>query len=803
MCSASDRSFQLTSVYYIYHLTRNMGYQTDNRALNSFSSVLPVGTRLGNFRIRMSLGEGDLENTYLAEHYSAGEAVVLKEHYPQKCAVRDSRTGMVSASSPSQRQLYSWLLDRFLRETRVLSEISHPNVVPIKSAFVALGTAYYVMPYVKGRTLENLAPPPSEIDERWLRPVLEGIMSGLSALHERKVLHRRLSPSSILLKNEKTPVIIGFGSSRGKGMGSDGVQVTPYVAPEQVGSGMKRGPWTDVYALGGICYRLLTGRCPLSCIDRTDDRLDLYEPLSRDKSLRRRFSTAFLSAVDKALSVNPDERWQSIALWREALGADSRMVSGSPEGRRRGLSAWVVAAGVGVLLLGAGLTVGGVYWYNQEQKKELADATTQLVQDFVASHRGYSIPFYKDIIPFDKRLTAAPELARELENRAAQGDPMAMYVWSNVLCYGVGRPADMEEGMRLLRRAAELDNVHAQQALSFRLSRGEGCKLDFAESVAWCRKAAEKGLPIAYNNLCVSYLHGQGVPKDEALARRYLNRAVELGCARSLCWMGDLYLEGDGVPKDEARAVELYRRAADAGDDVALYMLGLCYEKGTGVEVDKAVAEDWYRRYAELLLAGAECGDPYYQYALGVLYQDGKSLGKDLNKAFEWFLKSARQNRREALVAVGKCYQYGHGTVKNLHEAFSCYKKAAEAGDMEGCYRLALCYQNSVGVQEDLNKAFEWFYAASERQHVEALISLAICYEGGKGTDKNADKAYACIVRAAESNVPKAHFLMGICYEHGIGTAANKGEAVFWYRKAARKGYEDAQKRLRELKEEW
>ncbi len=780
-----------------------MAYQTNDGVLGASSSALPVGTRLGNFLIRKLLGEGDMEKTYLAENCSTGEAVVIKENFPRKCAVRESRTGQVRAGSPSQRQLYDWLLDRFLRETRVLSGISHPNVVPIKSAIVALGTAYYVMPYVQGRTLAEVAPAPSAIDERWLRPVLHGIMNGLSAMHERKVLHRCLSPSSILLKNGDVPVVIGFGSSRGKGMGSACTQITPYVAPEQVGSGMKRGPWTDVYALGGICYRLLTGNCPPRCSDRTDDKLDRYKPLSGDKELRRRFSGAFLRAVDKALNMNPDERWQTMELWREAMGEGPRPASVLPEGRWKCFSAWGVVVSVGVLFFGACLTTAGIYWYKQEQVKKLADDTTQLMRDFVTAHRGTSLPFYKDVLRFGERLSADPELARELENRAAQGDSMAMYVWSNVLCYGVGRSVDMEEGMRLLRRAAVLDNVHAQQALSFRLSRGEGCQLDFNESVAWCRKAAEKGLPIAYNNLCVAYMHGQGVSKDRALALRYLNRAVELGCARSVCWMADLYLEGDGVPRDEARAVEMYRRAAEGGDDIALYMLGLCYENGTGVAVDKALAEDWYRRYAELLQAGADCGDPYYQYALGVLYQDGKSVGKDLSKAFSWLLKAAQQNRREALVAVGRCYQYGQGTVKNLPEAFRCYKQAAEAGDVEGCYRLALCYQNSVGVQEDHNRAFEWFFKASERDHVEALISLAICYEGGKGTDKDVDKAYACIVRAAESNVPKAHFLMGVCYEHGIGTAENRGEAVFWYRKAARKGYEDAQKRLRELKEEW
>ena len=121
-------------------------------------------------------------------------------------------------------------------------------------------------------------------------------------------------------------MLLDFGAAR-QAIGAKSCSVTSIVTPgyapiEQYSSRGDQGPWTDIYALGGVCYRALTSQVPDDATDRV--RHDPLVPVSQ--RCAGRVSGAFLSAIDVALSVDEGDRPQSVAAWRAAMETSSAPV---------------------------------------------------------------------------------------------------------------------------------------------------------------------------------------------------------------------------------------------------------------------------------------------------------------------------------------------------------------------------------------------------------------------------------------------------------------------------------------------
>ena len=286
---------------------------------SALSPALPVGTMLGNYIVREVIGSGGFGITYLAQEEITEKLVVIKENYPADISFRDMNSLTVGPAGQSRKEAYEWALTRFLEEAKILSRLSHPNIVPIRNAFKALGTAYYVMPHVEGTELYKAAPAPRNITAEWLLPVLEKILSALGYLHGQGLIHRDIKPNNILINSTGEPILIDFGTARALESTHSHTHIgTPGFMPfEQLSARGKRGPWTDFYALGATCYYLITGELPPHSVDRMEE--DEYLPLAGNPSLAGRFPEHVLSSIDKALIMNRSKRWQSAQEWLDAL----------------------------------------------------------------------------------------------------------------------------------------------------------------------------------------------------------------------------------------------------------------------------------------------------------------------------------------------------------------------------------------------------------------------------------------------------------------------------------------------------
>ena len=285
--------------------------------------ALPAGIPLGSYRLLRVLGQGGFGITYLAEHTGSGQQVVIKENLPAAFAYRVSGSHRVYASGGAVQKDFDWALTRFVDEARILAALQHPGVVRVLECFEALGTAYYVMPWVGGEVLSKAAPAPAVITESWLLPQLRRLLVTLEYLHGRNVLHRDIKPANVLLQADGEPILIDFGAARimVSERSATHIESEGYTPIEQLQSGSKHGPWTDLYALGATCYRLITGERPPRSVNRMGKR-DCYQPLAARKELTQRFSPAFLKGIDKALAIWPEDRWQSAAEWLRSLPAE-------------------------------------------------------------------------------------------------------------------------------------------------------------------------------------------------------------------------------------------------------------------------------------------------------------------------------------------------------------------------------------------------------------------------------------------------------------------------------------------------
>ena len=291
--------------------------------MNIASGALPNDYVLnGNYVIRRKLGQGGFGITYLADGLLTGRRVVIKESFPAGCSLRSPDTYMVGPVSGMQQADYDWALNSFLNEARVLAGLSHPNIVPVITAFTALGTAYYVMPYIAGTPLNKADA--TTVSEEWLRYFLRHLLGALEYLHGQNLLHRDIKPGNILIDTAGNPVLIDFGTARIVGTHTHTKTGTEGYTPlEQWASGGETGPWSDLYSLGATCYRLITGQEPPDCHNRV--YADSGESLlSEREDLLSRFSPTLLEGIDRAFRMNPAERWQNAREWLEFLSVARR-----------------------------------------------------------------------------------------------------------------------------------------------------------------------------------------------------------------------------------------------------------------------------------------------------------------------------------------------------------------------------------------------------------------------------------------------------------------------------------------------
>lgn len=360
---------------------------------------LDNGTVVGRYLITSLMGEGGFGLTYAAVCREDNRQVVLKEHMPAGIAIRDTDGVFVTTPTQETEDTFQATLDEFLDEINILMALEHPGIVRILDAFEANGTAYYVMPLVQGDHMDIAKR--VEMDRslrtreaRRVRQQLSSILNALAYLGQNQVVHRDLKPENILITPEGHPILLDFGSARQIRSDKEYPNVfTPaFCSPEQVASGhdpmwgkMKMGSWTDLYSLGACFYYRITRMLPPSAETRIFSYPDdPYRPLAQRGDLQELYGERFLKALDRALNLEVDKRWQKAQDWLAYLEKGTRS---DRRWRWRNLIPYVVA-------LGCTAAGGGLLYRNIMLQREC----TQLYESSVTFRSNLLEDFYSDMI---------------------------------------------------------------------------------------------------------------------------------------------------------------------------------------------------------------------------------------------------------------------------------------------------------------------------------------------------------------------------------------------------------------------
>ncbi|MDD9935901.1 MAG: serine/threonine-protein kinase, partial [Myxococcales bacterium] len=290
------------------------------------SRCLPPGTHLyhGQYIVGRVLGSGGFGVTYLGIDTRLGMRLAIKELVPHASVVRAGDGKTVSPLTNKEGEFQA-NLKRFLHEARMLVPFSeHPNIVSVKAFFEDNGTAYLVMPYLDGVTLEQLlSDRGGKLEQGEALPIAIAVMDALRATHARDLLHRDIKPQNVFITREGMVKLIDFGSARQ--VAGDGNKLTAFVSEgytpyEQYQSELEQGPPSDVYSLGATLYRMLTGVEPAPAIGRM-----MEDPVVPPRAAVGAAVSAHVSAaVMKALAVKAADRFQTVEAFEAAIsGAEA------------------------------------------------------------------------------------------------------------------------------------------------------------------------------------------------------------------------------------------------------------------------------------------------------------------------------------------------------------------------------------------------------------------------------------------------------------------------------------------------
>jgi serine/threonine protein kinase/WD40 repeat protein len=265
-----------------------------------------IGQMLGPYRIIDQIGRGGMATVYKAYHATMDRNVAIKI-IPQHFATNSD------------------FIARFDREAKVVAKLQHPHILPVFD-YGQEGDIYYiVMPYVPSGDLKKYIK--SKAGKQPLEDaarIFTQLSGALDYAHQRGILHRDIKPDNVLFDESSNPLLSDFGltkiaESASNLTGSAVIGTPSYMSPEQ-GQGFPIDHRSDIYSMGIVLYEMVTGRVPYSA-DTPIAVIFMHvsDPLPIPQKFRSDLPDAAQNVILKALSKNPDDRYQTCGEFAKAF----------------------------------------------------------------------------------------------------------------------------------------------------------------------------------------------------------------------------------------------------------------------------------------------------------------------------------------------------------------------------------------------------------------------------------------------------------------------------------------------------
>lgn len=673
-------------------------------------NALPVGYILkDDYKIIQSLGQGGFGITYLAEDTTLGHKVVIKEFLPQSMAVRDQSRYTVAPYTEGD-EVFSHLLTRFEEEAKLLAGLRHPNVVKVTRLIEENDTAYFVMDYEEGETLEDYLEHSPQLTEQDILGIMMPVLEGTKYVHDQGVLHRDIAPDNIYLKVNGMPMLIDFGAARNavaeQSQKLSAIAKDGYSPPEQYTANNDQNAATDIYALGAVMYRMITGNKPANAAQRQMAKLENQpDPIGNlVENYKGKYSKTLLQAIMKALIISQSNRFQSIQEFQQAILDGTVIEVDKPKKNK------LVGIGVSVIAI-----IGFIVGINFLKPNMLSTETNEDTKHLAVLE---AKPIMKKI---KKKLSK--------EDACKSGDYKECTNLGREYYIGKNLKQDFFKAVELFNIACENNNAKGCYNLAIMYHKGQGTRQDYLMAAKLYKKACLQGDARGCSNLGFLYEKGEGVSQDNIKASEFYTKACDGGITEGCSNLGYMYENGYGVDKNMRKAIELYTKVCDSDEAIACYNLGITYENGQGVNVDKVKAVELYAKACD---GGITDGCT----SLGYMYENGEGIGVDKNKAAELYRKSCNEGDAKGCYYHAVLHYRGIGIARNYEKAIEYYTKACNGDVYEGCDNLGYMYENGEGVSVNKDQAVELYAKACDGGSAGGCCSIGFIYESNNNIPK-------------------------------------------------------------------
>ncbi len=648
---------------------------THGLPLNEIRDLKPGMVVHHSYRIVRKLGQGGMGAVYLAQHTLMDEPRALK---------------FLSAELSQDAAFTA----RFLREVRTLRQIRHCNVVDCGDLESAEdGSLFFSMEFVDGPDLRGFLRDSSQyIDfhpellndchpERSLSRSLRQteskdprlpfgalpvplaldltrqIAAGLAAAHARGMVHRDIKPENILLARDPSgwqPKIADFGIVATKEASTaftrtGGTLLTvAYAAPEQWRGtpAAQLDGRTDLYALGGLLYEMLTGQTPFHA--------ESYE--------------GWAQAHQTTPPPPPSALRPDLANWQGLDALVQRLLAKDREDRPKDVAELLGLIEAVRYVAGVQRRLTVIEEAGKRSRTNLEDSNVQPPAPIFAELQLHSGGFPRWVwgvlvwgvllfVVFVMWRLIAPQFSTNQSQDISSIERQADALFQQ---------KQYSEALPLFDRACTAGNGEACKGLGWLYANGLGVAQDYFRAAELFSKSCDEGNAKGCNNIGISYANGKGVTKDYHRAAKFFSEACDRGEAMGCNNLGGMYANGNGVAKDKSRAVNLFSKSCDAGN-----------AQGCGL--------------------------------LGVMYQNGLGVAKDAFRASALYSKACDAGEVSGCRLLGSMYVIGNGVELDYSRAVSLLSKACDGGDAEGCSNLGFLYFDGIGVQKDSEKARQLF----------------------------------------------------------------------------------------------
>ena len=333
----------------------------NERTLRQESYYLDPGTVIGGkYIVGRVLSYGGHTVSYLGMDAEKEQKVVVKEYLPSDFSTRSEGEKDVTIYSGDGQEQFEQGLTNFLNEANRIQHLQDgEGIAKVYDCVAENETGYVISEYVEGRTLKEILDEGKKYSVEEAAAIIRRILQGLSGVHHMDIVHCDISPETIMVTTEGDIKLMDFGATRyvttANSKSLSIILKRGYAPEEQYRSKGQRGPWTDVYAVGAVMYRMITGLVPQESVERA-----LADELKEPSKLGVPISKSMENALMNALNVYQKERTQSAEAFLRELNSENvkRIKVKQKKNKTEKFPLWAkgLVAGLAVAVI-----IGGVY----------------------------------------------------------------------------------------------------------------------------------------------------------------------------------------------------------------------------------------------------------------------------------------------------------------------------------------------------------------------------------------------------------------------------------------------------------